>query len=94
MADVIEGKYDWSAIARKRLERQAQFFSDRSMAEGVAAVYRQVLEANGTEMVNKGQNCIYLVAMTVFCKGIAISNLPRQMKFLILHLYLMLTQYF
>jgi glycosyltransferase involved in cell wall biosynthesis len=41
--DVIEGKYDWSAMRQSALKRQAQFFSERSMAQGVAEVYRQVL---------------------------------------------------
>ncbi|HEY4760176.1 MAG TPA: glycosyltransferase, partial [Thermoguttaceae bacterium] len=44
IADVIQGKYDWSAMRRSALERQAQSFSDRSMAQGVAAVYNQVLK--------------------------------------------------
>ena len=43
--DVIEGRYDWSAMRQSALERQAQSFSTRSMVEGVAAVYRQVLES-------------------------------------------------
>ncbi len=42
VADVIEGRYDWSAMRKALYERQAQFFSHRSMAEGVANVYRQV----------------------------------------------------
>ena len=44
VTDVIEGRYDWSSIRNSALQRQAQFFSHRSMAEGVAEVYRQVLE--------------------------------------------------
>jgi glycosyltransferase involved in cell wall biosynthesis len=44
IADVISGRWDWSAMRQSALERQAKFFSDRSMAEGVAAVYRQVLD--------------------------------------------------
>jgi glycosyltransferase involved in cell wall biosynthesis len=43
VADVIEGHYDWSAMRDSALQRQAQFFSHHSMAEGVAEVYRQVL---------------------------------------------------
>jgi glycosyltransferase involved in cell wall biosynthesis len=43
IADVISGKYDWSAMRHSAIERQAKFFSHRSMAEGVADVYRQVL---------------------------------------------------
>ncbi len=44
VADVIDGKYEWSALRQSALERQAQSFSHRSMAEGVAEVYRQVLQ--------------------------------------------------
>ena len=44
VADVIDGKYDWTSLRQNAIERQAQFFSHRSMAEGVAEVYRQVLE--------------------------------------------------
>ncbi len=44
IADVIEGRYDWSALRQSALERQVQSFSERSMAEGVAEVYRQVLK--------------------------------------------------
>jgi glycosyltransferase involved in cell wall biosynthesis len=44
VTDVIEGRYDWSAMRDSALKRQAQFFSHRSMADGVAEVYRQVLE--------------------------------------------------
>ncbi len=43
-ADVIEGRYDWSAMRDSAIQRQTQFFSHRSMAEGVAEVYRQVLQ--------------------------------------------------
>jgi glycosyltransferase involved in cell wall biosynthesis len=42
-ADVIAGRYDWSAMRQSAIERQARMFSDRRMAEGVAEVYRQVL---------------------------------------------------
>ena len=49
MIDVIEGKYDWSAMRDSALTRQAQFFSQYSMAEGVAEVYRQVLETEGLQ---------------------------------------------
>jgi glycosyltransferase involved in cell wall biosynthesis len=44
LTDVIEGKYDWSALRDRAIKRQAQSFSHYSMAEGVAEVYRQVLE--------------------------------------------------
>ena len=45
VADVMDGRYDWSAMRESAIERQAKFFSHRSMAEGVAEVYRQVLDA-------------------------------------------------
>jgi glycosyltransferase involved in cell wall biosynthesis len=44
ITDVIEGRYDWSAMCESALKCQAQFFSHHSMTEGVAEVYRQVLE--------------------------------------------------
>ncbi|MGW8257408.1 MAG: glycosyltransferase [Thermoguttaceae bacterium] len=44
VADVISGRYAWSAMRQNALERQATFFSDRSMAQGVAEVYGQVLD--------------------------------------------------
>jgi glycosyltransferase involved in cell wall biosynthesis len=43
LMDVITGKYDWLLMRDSALARQAQLFSDRSMAEGVADVYRQIL---------------------------------------------------
>ena len=39
---VVEGEMDWTALRRSAIERQAECFSDRSMAAGVAEVYRQV----------------------------------------------------
>ncbi len=36
-------KIDWQAVRQSALDRQRQKFSDQSMAEGVAAVYRRVL---------------------------------------------------
>jgi glycosyltransferase involved in cell wall biosynthesis len=44
ISSLIDGRADWSLLRENALERQKQFFSDRSMAEGVAAVYRQVLQ--------------------------------------------------
>jgi glycosyltransferase involved in cell wall biosynthesis len=41
---VIEGKVDWQKMRASALERQATMFSDRSMAEGVAEVYRGILD--------------------------------------------------
>jgi glycosyltransferase involved in cell wall biosynthesis len=43
IAAMIDGEADWTLLRENALKRQKQFFSDRSMAEGVAAVYRQVL---------------------------------------------------
>ncbi len=44
IADVVEGRYDWEVLRRSAFERQAECFSDRSMAAGVAAVYRNLLQ--------------------------------------------------
>ncbi len=43
VAGLVRGEVDWSALRANALERHAQLFSDRSMAEGVARVYREVL---------------------------------------------------
>lgn len=43
IADVIHGDYDWSALRASAIARHAAHFSDRAMASGVAAVYREVL---------------------------------------------------
>jgi glycosyltransferase involved in cell wall biosynthesis len=40
---ILCGELDWSALRRNALGRQADEFSDRSMAAAVAAVYRDVL---------------------------------------------------
>lgn len=42
IARVLLGEIDWQALRASALERQASHFSDRSMAAGVAAVYRQL----------------------------------------------------
>lgn len=39
----VHGKIDWQAARTKAHRRQAERFSDRSMAAGVARVYREVL---------------------------------------------------
>jgi exopolysaccharide biosynthesis WecB/TagA/CpsF family protein len=44
VSDFITGRIDWQAVRIAAHARQAQMFSDRSMAAGVAQVYRQVLE--------------------------------------------------
>ena len=41
--DVIAGRHDWLALRQCALARQAASFSDRSMAAGLANVYRQHL---------------------------------------------------
>jgi len=40
---VVRGEVDWLALRNKALQRHAERFSDRSMAAGVAKVYRRVL---------------------------------------------------
>jgi len=45
IAAVVGGQYDWPAIRASAFERQARLFSDRVMAEGVAEVYNDVLNA-------------------------------------------------
>jgi glycosyltransferase involved in cell wall biosynthesis len=39
----VRGEVDWQALRAAAQRRQAERFSDRSMAEGVAEVYREVL---------------------------------------------------
>lgn len=43
IARVMTGNLDWSTLRINELRRQAECFSDVSMAKGVAEVYRQVL---------------------------------------------------
>jgi len=43
IADVIGGRYDWSAMRASAMARHAACFSDHAMAAGVAAVYRELL---------------------------------------------------
>jgi glycosyltransferase involved in cell wall biosynthesis len=45
---VVTGQCDWQAIRASALERQRERFSDRSMAAGVAAVYRELLSVPAT----------------------------------------------
>jgi glycosyltransferase involved in cell wall biosynthesis len=40
---VLRGEVDWRAVQAAALRRHARHFSDRSMAAGVAEVYRGVL---------------------------------------------------
>jgi glycosyltransferase involved in cell wall biosynthesis len=44
IADVMDGKADWQSLRSSAVLRQAQLFSDESMARGVAEVYRSVLQ--------------------------------------------------
>lgn len=41
--ELMDGRHDWQALRTAARERQAQHYSDASMAAGVAAVYREVL---------------------------------------------------
>jgi len=41
--ELMDGRYDWQALRTAARERQAQHYSDVSMAAAVAAVYREVL---------------------------------------------------
>jgi len=43
IATVIDGKLDWQLLRKSALHRQAEHFSDRSMAAGVASAYDVVL---------------------------------------------------
>jgi glycosyltransferase involved in cell wall biosynthesis len=44
IAAVIDGRYDWESLRQNALKRQAEYFSDESMACGVAEVYRSLLK--------------------------------------------------
>ncbi len=46
IARVVRGEADWLSLRDHALKRHAEGFSDRSMAAGVAAVYRRVLRAS------------------------------------------------
>lgn len=41
--EVVDGRLDWSQLRTSALGRQGQQFSDQSMAQGVAGVYREIL---------------------------------------------------
>jgi glycosyltransferase involved in cell wall biosynthesis len=43
IASIIDGRADWQMLRSNAIARQKQFFSDESMARGVAEVYRGVL---------------------------------------------------
>jgi len=53
IAHVVRGDVDWSLLRRNALARQAGQFSDRSMAAGVAAVYRAVLPGSRRQTVTR-----------------------------------------
>lgn len=42
---IIDASYDWSGMCRKACDRQRNHFSDVSMAQGVAELYRKLLGA-------------------------------------------------
>ncbi len=44
IAELVEGRQDWAAMRFSAIERQAACFSDRVMAQGVAAVYNELLQ--------------------------------------------------
>jgi glycosyltransferase involved in cell wall biosynthesis len=44
IAKVIDGQADWQSMRFNALKRQGHYFSDESMAHGVAEVYRSVLQ--------------------------------------------------
>jgi glycosyltransferase involved in cell wall biosynthesis len=41
---IVRGEVDWRRLREHGMARHGERFSDRSMAEGVAAVYRRVIE--------------------------------------------------
>ena len=57
IARIVSGELSWADLSRHARERQVEQFSDRSMAAGVAAVYREVLGMadRGSRMVDGGR---------------------------------------
>jgi glycosyltransferase involved in cell wall biosynthesis len=49
----IDGQVDWQALRRNAHTRQAESFSDRSMADGLARVYRRVASAVKSRTANE-----------------------------------------
>jgi glycosyltransferase involved in cell wall biosynthesis len=47
IARIVSGRLDWDALRTSAIARHAKHFSDRSMAAGVAEVYRRVLSRKG-----------------------------------------------
>ena len=50
VARLIRGEVDWCGLRETAHRRQARFFSDRSMAQGVAQVYEKVLDGKSTRL--------------------------------------------
>ncbi len=44
ISSILDGQFDWSQLRHQAIARQAAAFSAESMAAGVAAVYREVLD--------------------------------------------------
>jgi glycosyltransferase involved in cell wall biosynthesis len=49
LAQIIRGEVDWQSLREAAHRRQAEAFSDRSMAAGVAAVYDELLAGRGLD---------------------------------------------
>ena len=43
IARVVRGEVDWQALRESAWRRQREQFSDRSMARGIAELYREIL---------------------------------------------------
>jgi glycosyltransferase involved in cell wall biosynthesis len=50
---IVRGEYAWSTLRHNALDRQAAYFSDRSMAHGVADVYNDVLGVTSNANANR-----------------------------------------
>jgi glycosyltransferase involved in cell wall biosynthesis len=50
----LEGDVSWAALRNNALSRQAELFSDRSMAAGVAAAYRRVAQMSRIKLPRRG----------------------------------------
>ena len=55
IAGVVQGRFDWSELRVSAAARQSQLFSDRSMALGVARVYREVLAGRSATSAAQGR---------------------------------------
>ena len=45
LTDLMEAKYDWNTMRKDAYQLQTKRFSDRSMAEGVAAVFQEIFQS-------------------------------------------------